>query len=151
MRRPNMLDPDKAHAWVKHHFETVTDEEFIENVRRFNPEFAEEMWGSRTTAEILEERAVTAPAPHALGLAPMPGRKRGDDMIDPETARAVLREYHSAASDQQIVDDLRRHSPELARRLAVEAVPRPARPGSAPGKIRGLFTNFGRSVLKLFS
>jgi hypothetical protein len=72
-------------------------------------------------------------------------------MIDPETARAVLREYHSTAPDQQIINDLRRHSPELARRLAVEAVPRPARPGSATGKIRGLFTNFGRSVSKLFS
>jgi len=72
-------------------------------------------------------------------------------MIDPETARAVLREYHSTAPDQQIVDDLRRHSPELARRLGVEAAPSRALPGSATGKIRGLFTNFGRSVLKLFS
>lgn len=42
-------------------------------------------------------------------------------MIDPEKARAVLREYHATASDQQIIDDLRRHSPELARRLEVDA------------------------------
>jgi hypothetical protein len=40
-----MLDPDKAHAWIEHHFDTVTDEDFIANVRRLDPEFAEELWG----------------------------------------------------------------------------------------------------------
>jgi hypothetical protein len=73
-------------------------------------------------------------------------------MINPETARAVLREYHAAASDQQIVDDLRRHSPELARRLGVGT----AEGRKAPGLrgIRGFYAAFERSlrsVLRLFS
>jgi hypothetical protein len=70
-------------------------------------------------------------------------------MINPETARAVLKEYYATATDQQIVEDLWRHSPELARRLGV------APPGSeaaaeqrGPG---GFLTSFRRSVLRLFS
>jgi hypothetical protein len=51
-----MLDPVKAQAWIEHHFDTVTDEEFIANVRRLDPEFAEEMWGNRSVAEICRER-----------------------------------------------------------------------------------------------
>lgn len=70
-------------------------------------------------------------------------------MIDPETARAVLRNYHAAATDQQIVDDLWRHSPELARRLGV------APPGmqrrAVRGGARGFLASLGRSVLRLFS
>jgi hypothetical protein len=70
-------------------------------------------------------------------------------MIDPEKARVVLRDYHATATDQQIVEDLWRHSPELARRLGVAAPAaqaEPVRRGS-----RGFFASFGRSVLKLFS
>lgn len=73
-------------------------------------------------------------------------------MIDPERARAVLKEYYATATDQQIVDDLWRHSPELARRLGV------APPGSpainvrrAPRGMRGFFAAFGRSVQRLFT
>lgn len=40
-------------------------------------------------------------------------------MIDPQTARRVFQEYHATATDQEIVDDLRRYSPELAERLGV--------------------------------
>lgn len=73
-------------------------------------------------------------------------------MIDPERARAVLREYHATATDQEIVDDLWRHSPELARRLGV------APPGSQaisvqrrPRGMRSFFAAFGRSVQRLFT
>lgn len=69
-------------------------------------------------------------------------------MIDPEKARAVLRDYHATATDQQIVEDLRRHSPELARRLGVAPVPQAEPVRSGP---RGFFASVGRSVLKLFS
>jgi hypothetical protein len=73
-------------------------------------------------------------------------------MIDPEKARAALREYHATASDQQIVEDLWRHSPELARRLGVA----PLSPGgqadaSRAGRVRRFFSSFRRSVLGLFS
>lgn len=51
-----MLSPEKASAWVEHHFATVTDEEFIANVKRFNPDLAQEMWGDRSVAEICRER-----------------------------------------------------------------------------------------------
>lgn len=72
-------------------------------------------------------------------------------MIDPEKARAVLREYHATASDQQIVEDLWRHSPELARRLGV-ASPSRVRHGSlAPKGLRGFLLSIRRSVLRLFS
>lgn len=70
-------------------------------------------------------------------------------MIDPRTARAILKEYYATASDQQIVDDLWRHSPELARRLGVappgtQATPQHRGP-------RGFLTSLRRSVLRLFS
>jgi hypothetical protein len=71
-------------------------------------------------------------------------------MIDPEKADAVLREYHATASRQQLIDDLRRHSPELARRLGVDSAP--SRRNSPSGRgVRGLFAAFGRSVQRLFS
>lgn len=72
-------------------------------------------------------------------------------MIDPEKARAVLREYHATASDQQIIDDLRRHSPELARRLGVDAESMERRNVPARRGMRGFFAAFGRSVQRLFS
>jgi hypothetical protein len=72
-------------------------------------------------------------------------------MIDPEKARAALKEYHATASDQQIVDDLWRHSPELARRLGVDP-PSSIRPATPkPGTVRGFLSQFRRSVLRLFS
>jgi hypothetical protein len=52
-----MLDPEKAGAWLEHHFATVSDEEFIANVKRFNPDLAQEMWGDRSVAEICRERS----------------------------------------------------------------------------------------------
>ncbi|HLM69068.1 MAG TPA: hypothetical protein VK358_16125 [Longimicrobium sp.] len=70
-------------------------------------------------------------------------------MIDPEKARAVLREYHATATDQRIVEDLWRHSPELARRLAV--VPPVPQAADVRRGARSSFASFGRSVLKLFS
>lgn len=50
-----MLDPDKAHAWIEHHFDTVTDKEFIANVKRVSPDFARELWGDRSVEEICRE------------------------------------------------------------------------------------------------
>lgn len=73
-------------------------------------------------------------------------------MIDPEHARAVLREYHATASDQQIIDDLRRFSPELARRLGVDEDPSPP-PRVVPRRrgIAGALASVRHSVLRLFS
>lgn len=72
-------------------------------------------------------------------------------MIDPQKARAVLREYYATASDQQIIDDLWRHSPELARRLQVDPPSQERQVSPAPGRMRGLFSSFRRSVLRFFS
>lgn len=71
-------------------------------------------------------------------------------MIEPEQARAVLKEYYATASDQQVVDDLWRFSPELARRLNV-APPAEVRRVSPKPKTRGFFASLGRSVMRLFS
>jgi hypothetical protein len=69
--------------------------------------------------------------------------------LDPEHAGVVLCDYHATATDQQIVEDLWRHSPELARRLGVAPpVPQVEPVRSGP---RGLFASFRRSVLRLFS
>jgi hypothetical protein len=149
-----MLDPEEARAWLEHHFATVTPEEFIANVRRSDPEFAQDLWGTLSAAEILAR-----PNPSRLGgwdvlghdsAAPLPGSGKGA-VIDPEAARAVVREYHATATDQQIVDDLRRFSPELARRLGVDAAPGLRPPDVAARKLRGFFSSLGRTVLKLFS
>jgi hypothetical protein len=74
-------------------------------------------------------------------------------MIDPVKARESLREYHATASDQQIIDDLRRFSPELARRLGVDAPFQLPGAAAAPRRrgIAGVFASFRHSVLKLFS
>lgn len=72
-------------------------------------------------------------------------------MIDPERARSVLQEYHATASRQQLVDDLRRHSPELARRLGVNSPPTLRRTAPAKRGMRDLFAALGRSVQRLFS
>lgn len=50
-----MLNADEARAWVENHFATVTDEEFIANVKRVSPDLAREMWGDRSVEEILSE------------------------------------------------------------------------------------------------
>ena len=72
-------------------------------------------------------------------------------MIDPEHARAVLREYHRTASDQQIIDDLRRFSPELARRLGVDEASMQSRVTPRRRGIAGALASFRTSVLRLFS
>lgn len=51
-----MLNADKTRAWVEHHFATVTDEEFIANVKQSNPDLAQKLWGDRTVVEILSRR-----------------------------------------------------------------------------------------------
>lgn len=51
-----MIDPESAGKVWQKHFDTVTDAEFIANVKRFDPDLAQEMWGDRTVAEICRER-----------------------------------------------------------------------------------------------
>lgn len=75
-------------------------------------------------------------------------------MIDPVKARESLREYYATASDQQIIDDLRRFSLELAGRLGVDAAsPQPPRAAPLPKRrgIAGVLASFRPSVLKPFS
>lgn len=74
-------------------------------------------------------------------------------MLDPQTARRVLKEYYATATDQEIVDDLWRHSPELARRLGVPPLaPRQATPEApVPRGMRGRLASFRQSFLKLFA
>jgi hypothetical protein len=67
-----MLDPDKAHEWVKHHFDTVTPEEFVARVKRVSPDLAQELWGDRSVAEICGERQ--SPARRARGFFASLGR-----------------------------------------------------------------------------
>lgn len=61
-----MLDPDKAGAVIRHHFDTVTDEELVARVKRVSPDLAREMWGDRSVAEICRERR--QPARRARGF-----------------------------------------------------------------------------------
>lgn len=51
-----MLDPETAGAIWQKHFNEVTPEEFIANVRRVSPALAQELWGDQTVAEILSRR-----------------------------------------------------------------------------------------------
>ncbi|MBV9108307.1 MAG: hypothetical protein JO306_02745 [Gemmatimonadetes bacterium] len=69
-------------------------------------------------------------------------------MIDPKKAGAVLREYYATASDRQIVEDLLRTSPGLAKRLGVTGWPPPKRRSHG---VRDFFASLGRSVHRLFS
>lgn len=69
-------------------------------------------------------------------------------MLDPEKVRESLREYYATASDRQVVEDLMRNSPELARRLGVAGYPPPKR---RTRPLRDFFASFGRSVHRLFS
>ena len=72
-----------------------------------------------------------------------------DHMVDPERAQAILREYYATASDTQVVEDLRRHSPRLARRLGVADGPLPT--VERKSVLRGFFASFSRSLHRLFS
>jgi hypothetical protein len=67
-----MLDPEKAGAIWQKHFDTVTPEEFVANVKRFNPDLAQEMWGDRSVAEICRERR--SPVRRAQGVFASFGR-----------------------------------------------------------------------------
>jgi hypothetical protein len=51
-----MLDPEVAGKIWQEHFDNVTDEEFIANVRRSSPDLAQELWGDQSVAEILRRR-----------------------------------------------------------------------------------------------
>lgn len=72
-------------------------------------------------------------------------------MIDPHLARAALKQYYATASDQQIVDDLWRYSPELARRLNLTPPGEARHARRRPGRIRGYVASISRSVLRFFS
>lgn len=148
-----MLDPEKAGAWLEHHFATVTPEEFIANVRRSDPDFAQEMWGDLSAAQILRDQSPGEGGDVADSDSATRQRASGEGaMIDPQTARAVLKEYYATATDQQIVDDLWQHSPELARRLGVAPpVSQAMHVHREPRGPRSFFASLGRSVLKLFS
>ncbi|HEU4883858.1 MAG TPA: hypothetical protein VFT45_16480 [Longimicrobium sp.] len=147
-----MPTAEEALAWAEHHFATVTPEEFIANVGRSDPEFAREMWGDLSAAEIMGRRDQPPRRAGDVAHYDSAARPRASGertMISPERAQAILKEYYETASDQQIVDDLWRHSPELARRLGI------APPGTHVRTIRrgprGFFASLGRSVLRLFS
>jgi hypothetical protein len=51
-----MLDPEQAGAIWQKHFDEVTPEEFVANMKRANPVFAREIWGDRSVEEICAER-----------------------------------------------------------------------------------------------
>jgi hypothetical protein len=51
-----MLTPEQAGAVWQRHFDTVTEEEFVANVKRFDPDFAQELWGDRSVEEICRAR-----------------------------------------------------------------------------------------------
>lgn len=67
-----MLDADETRAWVEHHFDTVTQEEFVSTVKRVSPDLAEELWGDRSVAEICGEHP--RPARRVRGLFTSLGR-----------------------------------------------------------------------------
>jgi hypothetical protein len=50
-----MLDPLVAGKIWEEHFATVTPEEFVANVKRVSPDFAQELWGDRSVEEICRE------------------------------------------------------------------------------------------------
>ncbi|HYH83376.1 MAG TPA: hypothetical protein VEX86_26515 [Longimicrobium sp.] len=71
-------------------------------------------------------------------------------MINPESARTVLREYHATTPIEEQIEDVRRYSPELAERLGLSDARSNVRVRSARG-IRGFLASVGRSVHNLFS
>lgn len=78
------LDPEMAAAHMRHHFDTVTDEQFIANVRIRNPDLAREMWGDMPASEILT-RAKASPQ------SSMKPRRRGIAGALASFRRSVLR------------------------------------------------------------
>ncbi|HEX6368552.1 MAG TPA: hypothetical protein VF006_06460 [Longimicrobium sp.] len=50
-----MLNPELAVKIMQEHFDTVTPEEFVANVKRVSPDFAQEFWGDRSVEEICRE------------------------------------------------------------------------------------------------
>jgi hypothetical protein len=71
-------------------------------------------------------------------------------MIDPQAALRVMQEYYATATDKEIIDDLRRFSPELAEHFGVGLsgpVPRRTR---KKGVLR-IFEAFGRTLPKPLS
>jgi hypothetical protein len=67
-----MLNPELAGKIWQKHFDTVTDEEFVANIKRFDPDLAQELWGNRSDAEICAERS--QPVPRARGFLASFGR-----------------------------------------------------------------------------
>lgn len=121
-----MLDPRKAGELMQRHFDTVTDEEFIANVRDSSPDLAREMWGDLTTVEILARR------PHATSA--------GESLRAFDSPRVA----HPAA-------DIARVSREPAPLHGMDAAPAvPHAPSPSQG-VRGVFASLSRSVLRLFS
>lgn len=53
--QPMKLDPQVVGEWVRVHFATITDEEFIANVRRYNPDLVCEL-GLQDTSPVGAER-----------------------------------------------------------------------------------------------
>jgi hypothetical protein len=72
-------------------------------------------------------------------------------MLDPQTARRVLKEYYATATDQQIIDDVRRFSPELAERHGIGLAGSVRHEAGVLRAVRGVFNSLGQSVLRLFS
>ncbi len=121
-----MLDPKKAGELMQRHFDTVTDEEFIANVRRSSPDLAREMWGDLTTVEILARR------PHAA------------------TAGESLRAFDSPVIGYPVAD-IARASREPAPPRGMDAAPVVPQAPSPSRGVRGVFASLSRSVLRLFS
>jgi hypothetical protein len=67
--------------------------------------------------------------------------------LDPENARRAIQNYYATTNATQVIDDVRRFSPELAARLGI-ATPRP---GTVRTGIFRRFSAFGRSIHRLFS
>jgi hypothetical protein len=67
--------------------------------------------------------------------------------FDPDTARRAIQTYYATTDARQVIDDVRRFSPELATRLGI-ATPRPIAVRSG---IFRRFAAFGRSIHRLFS
>jgi hypothetical protein len=55
-------------------------------------------------------------------------------MIDPQAALRVMQEYYATATDKEIIDDLRRFSPELAEHFGVGLVRSRAADGEEKGR-----------------
>lgn len=74
-------------------------------------------------------------------------------MLDPKVAGQVWQEHFDTVTREEFVTRVKRVSPDLAQELwgdrSVEEIC--ATPPAPVRRVRGLFTSFGRSVLRLFS